>query len=189
MIAVDGDQVVVAIVSDEGVITGFATDDQGRFQAGEATATGHQYLSLGGVTRSDDGWVALGSGGLLDDEELLFAVQAFRSTDGRRWSALDATGLDHPADVSGLVTVDDGLVAVGTLRTADDPAMGGFQPVAWHSPDGEHWTEVALPTDGRTEGSVQSVVATEDEVLAVGSVDRSGVMWSSTATASLPCPP
>ncbi|HMG42009.1 MAG TPA: sialidase family protein [Acidimicrobiales bacterium] len=180
LIGVDGDRVVVAVVSEEGVISGFATDDQGRFRAGEPTATGLENLRLGGVTRFGDGWVALGSGGLLDDEELLFDVRAFRSTDGRTWSALDATGFDQPADVAGLVTVDDALVAVGTLRTADVPSQGGFRPVAWHSADGERWTAVPLPTDGGTEGTVQSVVTTGDEVLAVGSVDRQGVMWSST---------
>lgn len=169
----------MAFVSAEGVITGFATDELGRFQAGEPTATG-QYLGLGGVTRFGDGWVAIGSGGLLDDEELRFEVQAFRSTDGRTWSKVDATGFEGPADVTGLATVDSGVVAVGTLRTSDDPAQGGFRPVAWHSADGERWTTVPLPTDGGTEGSVQALVVTGDEVLAVGDVDRKGIMWSST---------
>ncbi len=131
-LAVDGEDVVVAIVSDDGVMTGFATDDQGHFRAGERTASGHRYLSLGGVTRFGDGWVALGSGGLVDDE-LLFEVRAFHSADGRTWSEVDATGFDGPVDVTGLATVDSGLVAVGTLRTADEPAWGGFRPVAWRS--------------------------------------------------------
>lgn len=179
-IAVDGDQLVVTIVSDEGVITGFATDDSGRFQTGEPSATGIQFLGLGGVARFGEGWVALGSGGLLDGEELLLEVRAFRSADGRTWSEVDATGFEVPADVTGQAAVDGGLVGVGTLRTADDPARGGFLPVAWHTADGVGWTTVPLPTDGGTEGYVQSLAVTGDEVLAVGAVDGHGVMWSST---------
>jgi hypothetical protein len=179
-IAVNGDQVVVAIVSEDGVITGFATDERGQFSAGAPAMTGHQYLSLGGIARLGDGWVAVGSSGLRDGEELLFDLRAFRSDDGRTWSQVDATGLDGPADATGLITVDDGVIALGTLRTANDPAQGGFRPVAWHSADGQRWTAVALPTGEGTEGSVHAAVVTGDEVLAVGRVDDTGAMWSST---------
>ncbi len=179
-VAVDRDQVVVAIVSDDGGITGFATDEQAHFRAGEPTATGHRYLGLGGMARFGDGWIAVGSGGLRDDEGLLFEVGAFRSADGRTWSEVDATGLDGPADVTGMTTVDGTLVAVGTLRTADEPSQGGFRPVAWHSADSERWTTVPLPAGGGTEGSVQGLAVAGGEVLAVGGVDRQGMMWSST---------
>ncbi|HET6918637.1 MAG TPA: hypothetical protein VFI46_04135 [Jiangellaceae bacterium] len=160
-IAVDGDQVVVVTVSDHGVVTGFATDDQGRFWPGEPTATGRRYLRLGGVTRFGDGWMALGSGGLPDDEELVFDVRAFSSPDGRAWSEVDAVGFEGQADVTGVAAVDDGLVGVGALRTADDPSEGGFGPVAWHSADGKGWTTMALPTGGGSEGSVQAVAVTD----------------------------
>jgi len=183
-VAVDGDQVVVTIVSDEGDVTGFASNDEGRFQPGETTATGHQFLGLGGLSRFGEGWIAMGSGGLVDhgggDEELLFDMRTFRSDDGRTWAEFDSTGLDAPADVFDLIAVDDGLVAVGTLREAGDPSQGGFRAVAWHSTDGEHWTTVPMPAGGGSEGSAATLLATGDEVLAVGSVDRRGVMWSST---------
>lgn len=136
-IAVDGDQLVVTIVSDEGVITGFATDDSGRFQTGEPSATGIQFLGLGGVARFGEGWVALGSGGLIDDEELLLEVRAFRSADGRTWSEVDATGFEVPADVTGLAAVDGGLVGVARCapptirRGADSCRWRGTRPMAW----------------------------------------------------------
>ncbi|MBW3605554.1 MAG: hypothetical protein KY460_11730 [Actinobacteria bacterium] len=71
-----------------------------------------------------------------------------------------------------------GVVAVGTFRTADDPADGGFRPAAWHSENGERWSAVPLPGP-TTEGSVHAVAATDREVLAVGRVGRTGIMWSS----------
>ncbi len=177
--ASDGDHVVVAFTSDEGVITGYASDQSGHFRSGEPTTTGIRFLGLGGVVRLGEGWLAVGSGGLVDDEPE-FGVRAFRSTDGRTWSRVDATGLDGAADVAGLTTFDGGVIAIGALRTGEDPAMGGFRPVAWHSADGEAWTTVPLPTGGGTEGSAQALVSTGDEILAVGAVDGTGAMWSST---------
>jgi hypothetical protein len=180
VLAVDQDQVIVITASDAGVISGFATDPAGRLRAGAATETGIDYLALGGAARLGEDWLAVGSGGLLDGEELLFDVHAFSSNDGIAWSPIDATGLDGPADVTGIAALDGGVVAVGALRTADDPASGGFQPVAWHSTDGEAWITVPLPTNGGSEGSVQAVATTGEEILAVGRVDDTGVMWSST---------
>lgn len=182
LLAVDGERVALTMVSDEGVITGFSSDRQGRFRAGESTATGIKFLGFGGVTRAGDGWLAMGSGGLAEvegDKQPVFEVHAFRSADGRTWRDASATGLDGPADVSGLTGDGRGFVAVGTQRNAKDPAQGGFRPVAWHSADGQRWTAVRLPDDGATEGSVQAVVATSDRVLAVGRVGQRGIMWSS----------
>jgi hypothetical protein len=75
------------------------------------------------VTRFGDGWVALGSGGLPDDEELVLDVLAFSSPDGRSWSEVDAVGFEGQADVTGVAAVHVGLVGVGALRTADDPTI------------------------------------------------------------------
>lgn len=179
-IAVDDDRIVVVTVSDEGTIAGFATDKDGRFVAGEPVATGHRPLFLGGVTRFGDDWLTLGSGGLLNDEELLFEMHAFTSPDGRTWTEVGVTGLDAPADVSALVAVDDGVVAAGSLRTAGEPASGGFRPVVWHSADGTSWSTVLLPTGNGSEGSVAAVADTGSELLAVGGIDGRGVLWSSS---------
>ncbi len=178
-VASDGDHVVVVTASDEGVIAGFAADGGGRFEAGEPTVTGVEFLHLGGVARFAEGWVALGSGGLRDDGEPLFAVQGFRSADGQTWSPVEATGLDRPGDVTGVVAVEGGLVAAGMLRTAELPSQGGFVPVAWHSPDGEGWTAVLLPPGGGDQGSVFGLAVTGGEVVAVGEVGGAGVVWAS----------
>lgn len=177
-VGVDGDQVVITLVSDQGVIAGYSTDESGRFVAGTPAETGARFLALGGIARVGDRWLAVGSGGLRDDE-LVFEVRAYASPDGRSWSAADATGLEGPADVSGVAALGDGAVAVGTGRDAADPSQGGFRPVAWHSPDGATWTTVALPTDRATEGSVSGVAVVGEEVLAVGTVDGVGTIWSS----------
>ncbi|MEZ5170646.1 MAG: hypothetical protein R3A49_07865 [Acidimicrobiia bacterium] len=179
-IATDGDQVVVAMVTGDGAITGFSTDDRGEFQKGEQTETGIRYLDLGGIAPMGDGWLALGSGGRPDDDDVRHELSAFYSDDGRTWSEVEAEGLEGPADVMGLEAHDGGVVAVGTLRTADDPSDGGFRPVAWTSEDGLEWQTLRLPTGDGTEGTVTGVADTGMELLAVGVVDQSGAMWSST---------
>jgi hypothetical protein len=100
----------------------------------EPAATGLQFLGLGGMTRFGDGWVALGSGGLRD-EDLVFDVRAFRSADGRTWSEIDTTGFDGPADVTGLTTVDGDLVAVGNSRLAANEC--GRRPRSQNASSGE----------------------------------------------------
>lgn len=174
-VGADGDQAVVLVVTDDGRITGFASGPDGRFRAGEPTETQIPYLYLGEPVRFDDGWLVAGSS--LEDED--GAVQVLRSVDGRTWSLQGVPAFDGAADVSSSTEVDGGLVVVGTRRTAADPSDGGFRPVAWHSADGERWSEASLP-GAATEGSVHGVVATDGVVLAVGALGRRGVMWSST---------
>ncbi|MET1041364.1 MAG: hypothetical protein ABWZ90_10040 [Acidimicrobiales bacterium] len=185
LLAAGGDQMTLTMTTDDGAIQGFAADDDGRFEAGRPLSTGVTYLSLGGVARLGPAWFTLGSGGLSKDgEELQFAVRAFTSTDGRTWSAIESVGLEGPADVEGLVSVGDDMVAVGSLRTAQDPAVGGFRPVAWHSADGVQWTAVALPLAGAGDGFVGAVAVVDDEVLAVGAAGQRGALWSSTDAGS-----
>lgn len=181
-VASDGQQIVAVLVGEEGLISGFATDDGGRLQPGSPTATGIEFLSFGGVVRTGDGWYALGSGGTAGtgkDRILTSEVAAFSSPDGRSWQAVDAVGFDGPADVGGLARTQSGrLIGVGTRRNVEDAASGGFEPLAWYSDDGRAWTTVALPPIG--EGWVHGIEVVGDTVFAVGQAAGIGVLWSST---------
>jgi hypothetical protein len=184
LVGAAGDDVVVVTVTEDGTVVGAGASGDGAFRSGSPAATGLRFLRLGGVARFGDAWWAVGSGGADEDEtgdlQPTFALRVVRSTDGRTWESVDATGLDGPADVTGVAAVDGGLVAVGSRRTAEDPSQGGFRPVAWRSPDGERWTEVALPDAAAGgEGSVQGVAASGGAVVAVGQVGDAARGWRS----------
>ena len=180
-VGVDGDRMVVVTVSDDGSLTGFVADGDGRFEKGKSAPTGVEGLDLGGVTRVGGRWVAVGSGGQQGDQ-VAFDLLAYASADGLQWSALDTTGLDGPADVMAVTSIGDSIVAVGALRTGENPAMGPFAPVAWRSDDGVTWSAVELPTGAATGGSARQVAAVGDTLLAVGHVGdrpRAGGLWES----------
>ncbi len=179
LVAVDGETVVVVVTDEADSVTGFSSDGDARFEAGQALTTDVTYLNLGGVARLGGQWVALGSGGRSADE-LEFDLHAFSSTDGRTWSEVEASGHEGPADVLGLAATPDRVVGVGALRTANDPGSGGFGPVAWTSRDGAAWTTVPLPVTGRGEGAARAAIATNGGALAWGDVDGRGVVWSSS---------
>lgn len=181
--AADGDQVVAVVVSEDGVITGFATDESGNFVGGEPTRSETEQLRLGGVARLGDEWVAIGTGGLDEvdgNEQLTFQVRVYSTPDGRTWSAGDASGLGGPADVLDVQgTSGGGVVAVGNSRSEQDPSFGGFEPRAWFRTDGGAWQTVDLPMNGAREGHAGAVASVGDTLLAVGALDGSGAMWSS----------
>jgi hypothetical protein len=172
VLAVDGEDVIVITTSDDGVITGFAADDNGSFVRGKQTATGIDYLWLGGAALLDQRWIAVGTGGFDENEDFLFEVRAFSSKDGHTWSMTATTPIDGPAELAGTAAVDGGVVAAGTMR-------GATIPVAWRSTDGETWTRVPLPMGGAAEGSVADIEAAGDTVLAVGFLGAQGAMWAS----------
>ena len=180
LVGADGDQVVVAVSTDEGEILGWSSTGGGPFEAGVPTETGLDFLGMTEVVRIDGHWLTVGSGGLTaNGEDLLYANRVFGTEDGRTWSNLNATGLEDPAEHSDLLVTDGGLVAVGSLRTTEDPSFGGFRPAAWTSADGVTWTLVPLPFDGQ-EGGAFSVVDTGEGLLAAGQVDQRAALWSST---------
>lgn len=174
LVVADGADVVVAVVSESGRISGFATDDDGRLQPGRPTETGRDLLQLADATRTGSGWFALGSAGIE------FDAVGFRSDDGRTWAPIELAGFASGSEPRAVVATGSGLVGIGTQRTATEPAQGGFRPAAWHSTDGQNWVEAELPVPaGATEGTASAVVRTDDGLLAVGSVDRQGAMWAS----------
>lgn len=132
-----------------------------------------EYRVVAAMTGGPAGLVALGSDPIPD-----FGNFVLTSVDGSGWSEVPATGLDTPMDVLDLVATPERYVAVGTLRTAEDPAGGGFVPVILTSPDGLAWSTSQTP--GGREGSIRSVVPTTAGLLAVGIVDGATVAWRST---------
>lgn len=176
-----GQGVLVATTSEDGVMSTHWSQDGYDFEAGEPVATDLAHFQLGGVAPVGDDWVALGSGGLEEvdgDGELLFEVAALHSDDGLSWTREPVNGFTGPADVAGVVQVGDGLVAAGSYRGPEDPAMGGFRAVAWTSDDGVSWREVLLPGDGG-ESSVADLAVSGDRVLAVGQSGGDAVLWVS----------
>lgn len=125
------------------------------------------------MTGGPAGLVALGGDPIPD-----FGNFVLTSVDGSGWSEVPATGLDTPMDVFDLDATPERYVAVGTLRTAEDPTRGGFVPVILTSPDGVAWSTSQTP--GGREGSIRSTVPTTAGLLAVGIVDGATVAWRST---------
>ena len=183
VLATDGDDALVLMLSDEGVLQTHLSLDGGPFVAGEPLATGIRYAALAGAVRLPDGdWFALGSGGLEeagDDEELRFAPFGLRSSDGLAWDVVEVSGFSGPVDLNALVAVENGVVAVGSHRTARDPSMGGFRAAAWFSADGLHFEELALPGADGGESYAGHLVAADGRLLAAGRVAREAALWHS----------
>jgi hypothetical protein len=190
LLATDGDEALVLMVSDDGVLQSHLSVDGGRFEAGEPLETGERYVDLGGAVRLADGsWYALGSGGVepVDgDEESLFAPVAFRSPDGLVWERVDVTGFADAVDVGDVLVTSDGtLVAAGSYRTEDNPGMGGFEAHVWVSADGRSFDQVVVPgvPEYRSyddESSVGDLVVSGGALLAGGRVGDKAVLWRST---------
>ena len=76
-----------------------------------------------------------GPGGLVatgHDWQPAFTNFVLTSTDdGATWSERPMAGMETPMDVLGMVSTNNGHVAVGALRTAEDPG--------WWCPVGRSW--------------------------------------------------
>jgi len=190
VLATDGDDALVLVLDDEGVLRSHLSVDGAGFEAGEPLQTGEQWVTLGGAVRLDDGsWYAVGSGGveIVDgDEEIRYTPIAFRSSDGQVWERVDVRGFPGAVDVNDLAVTPDGvIVAAGSHRTEDAPSMGGFQAHVWTSEDGKSFEQVDLPgvTAYRSyddESYAAHLVVVGDELLAAGRVESGAALWRST---------
>ncbi|MCW2815463.1 MAG: hypothetical protein JWN84_2918 [Nocardioides sp.] len=181
LVSDDAAGVLVALVSDDGVLQSHASPDGRALVEGEPLRTGLEAFGLSGATAHDGSWFAMGSGGIgqVDgDEGYLGEPHAFRSPDGLSWTPVELSGIDAPVDVNGLVALDGTLVASGGHRPAGSGSEG-FRAAVWTSPDGATWTEAELPGAATGESSAADVVVTGDRLLVAGSVDRSAVLWAS----------
>ncbi len=187
VIGVDGDDVLVLAIDDDGRLQSELSVAGAEFEAGEPLDVGDRWVGLGGVVRLPDGdWYALGSGGVEQvdgDEELRFTPMAFRSTDGLAWERVQVDGFAPAVDVSDLTVTPAGtIVATGADRT--DASMGGFEARAWVSSDGQAFDEVALPgvrpyRSYDDESFASDVLALGDTLLAAGHLDSGGALWRS----------
>lgn len=185
--AVDGDTIVLLTADDEGVVSSAVATGDGAFATGPPLETGAGYLRLGGLVRFDGAWWAAGPGGTRavpsrpDDWETTFDLHLVRSTDGLTWTEVATTGLEGPAEITGLVATDDGLVAVGHDQSGNldgGDMEAGFAPRAWRSADGTSWAAVPLAADD-AEWGPSALLATDDGLLAVGGADDGTGAWRS----------
>lgn len=186
-IATAGDDALVVVVSEDGVLQPYLSTDGGEFVVGEPidTASGG-YPGFADPVRLDGTWWVLGSGGAAhrEGEELLFEPEALLSADGLHWEPAAIAGIDAPVEVHALSAVDGALVAVGVHRNAADPSGLGGTAGAWRSDDGTNWTELDLPgvvgePSYEQESWAGSLVVTGDRLLAGGQLAGHGAVWSS----------
>lgn len=178
----DGADAVIVTGSEEGVVAGHASAGGGPFEAGAPVATGVAPLWFGAGARMDENWFVLGNGGTKQvdgDDQLTMDPVVMRSTDGRDWVTVDATGFSGPLEFQDAVAVDGAIVAVGARRDANDPGSGVFVATAWRSADGTTWEETRLPGADSTSFTTD-VVAAGDRLIAVGGTgDQEPAVWES----------
>lgn len=160
-------------------------DGSGAASAGDAVAwsrVAHRERVFGGRGRQQMLDVVAGRPGLvavgLDTHRDAAAV--WTSPDGADWARVahdeQILGGDGRQGMYGIVTVDAGLVAVGT---------DGLAAAVWSSPDGTAWSRVTPGSLDLTEGSglgMLAVTAAGPGLVAVGSdlLRDAGAVWTST---------
>lgn len=188
LLGTSGDDALVLAVSEEVTIQSHLSIDGEPYEPGEPLGTGLGHVQLAGVVPlPDGGWLTLGSGGLVErngDSELAFEPVAFRSVDGLVWERVEVAGFDQPVDVNDLAVFEGTIVAAGSYRTADDPAMGGFEAHVWTSTDGTSFSEIDLPgvpsPNGHDDESYAGhLAATGGRLMAAGQLDGSASLWTS----------
>lgn len=180
-LATAGNEVLVVGVTEDDELWSWAGDPADGLEQGTPLATGVTYFTPGGMALGSDGWLVMGTGGteVVDgDDELLFEPHAYRSEDGLTWEALEVTGFSGPSEIHELIDGQEGLIAVGNRRSAEDPSGGGFSARAWRG-DGAAWEEIELPA-GDGDSVAADVVAVRERLIAVGSDGDGPALWWST---------
>lgn len=176
MLVAHEDDLVALTTDDDGVLRAWVSDERGSFEAASTPAADGYYLTA--AAAGDTGLVAAGR-----TDDFVHAALWY-SADGTEWELVDDDAFDAPADVVSIAAADDGFVAVGALRTGDDPSYEPFEAAAWWSDDGRDWALVELGF----EGSLSSVTVVGDVVLGaagdgVWRSDDGGRSWSEDAVA------
>ena len=145
--------------------------------------TEHDVPVIGGPTDWErmtvvaSGPLGLLAGGSVGPELYERRARFWRSSDGASWTPVaDDPGFDG-AEVSAILPVADGWLALGRLGTGQRTTGS----LAWRSPDGAHWTRIDDPDLAR--GWVRAVAQAPDgSLVAVGSEpDEIGAYaWRST---------
>ncbi len=189
--AAEGDDVLVAVLDEGGILRSELSTDGGDFRAGEPFDTGGgAYPGFADPVRLDGVWWLVGAGGAAgeddeDDEEPAFGPRALRSADGLTWESVDVAGIPAPVDISAVAAVAGTLVAVGAMRNGIDTGGAGLEAAVWRSEDGSSWTQVALPgvvpePTYREESYAGQVGLSGDRLLVGGSLSQRAAVWSST---------
>lgn len=188
LLVTEGDDALVLMLSDDGVLQSHLSVAGAGFEAGEPLDLGERYAWLADAVRLDDGsWLALGNTGWVEvdgDEEATYDPMALVSDDGLSWERVDVTGFSDAVEFNDLVVVDGRIVAVGDYRTEDDPSSGGFEARVWTSQDGRDFEEVRLPDVPDYQGYddesyVGDVALVDGQLLASGRIGDDAALWRS----------
>lgn len=156
-----------------GEVRGYRLEPDGTVREASVDAGQAEFRMVTAITNGPSGLVATGNDSHPDFENFVLT-----SPDGLSWTKPATTGLDVPMDVFDLLATDEAYIAVGTLRTADDPSRGGFVPAILTSTDGTTWSTSQTPSSD--EGPIRSVVRVGSAMYAAGDVGGAPVLWSST---------
>ena len=182
----DGDDALVLMLSDDGVLQSHVSRDGSDFEAGEPLDLGERYAALGDAVRLDDGsWLAMGSAGAVEvagENEPTYDALALRSEDGLVWQRVEVTGFTDAVELNAVDVVDGRIVAGGDYRTLE--GRGGFEARVWTSADGRAFEEVTLPEVPDYQGYddesyVGDVVSVDGDLLASGRIGDEAALWRS----------
>jgi hypothetical protein len=158
------DGVVALIVEESGRVRAWTIRPDGSATEASVDAGTSEFRTLSAAVDGPGGLVATGN-----DWQPAFTNFVLTSNDdGATWSERPMAGISAPMEVLGLISTNNGYVAVGALRTAQDPSVGPFEPAIATSPDGTTWARSQLPATG--EGVVTSVTDVDGELMATGRV-------------------
>jgi hypothetical protein len=182
-----GDGVAVLTVEEPGAVRGYRLEADGTLEEASVDIGASASRMVTAITDGPKGLVATGN-----DLQPDFTNFVLTSPDGTSWTNPTTTGLEKPMDVHDLMATDERYVAVGSLRTAEDPSRGGFVPAIVLSDDGTTWSPALTPSS--EEGWISSVVSLGTTMYAAGDVGGASVVWSSadggqTWAASTSAPP
>lgn len=163
LLTTEGDDALVLMLSDDGVLQSRLSVDGAEFEAGEALDSGVPWVQLGGAVRLPDGsWFALGSGGQEVVDGTIVAVGDYRTArdtsmggfQAQAWTSLDGETFTE-ADLPGVLVYrgyDDESYA-GDLVESDGRLLSsgrvGRRAAMWVSDDaGRTWSAIADPVLG-----------------------------------------
>lgn len=135
---------------------------------------GPEAVSVRRIEAGPEGWLIVGN--------RLGGGAAWVSRDASDFRIIDhdpALSSDDQDKTSALDQVPDGAgwTVVGRVET---PGRVAPAPLAWTSPDGEHWTRQPVPAATRGFADLERVVSGRDGLLAAGLRDRRFGTWQRT---------
>jgi hypothetical protein len=143
---------------------------------------GPRQIGVGQLVAGERSWLL---GGARTDANGEAGAAVWTATDGAAFRLIDADpALESDASGETVLTgvtalPGKGFVAVGSLVPTGNPLAR--QPIAWRSPDGEHWTREAVPHDAE-DADIEAVIPHGDGLLALGIRGNGFGAWLGSAT-------